>query len=154
MTAMVIAIGGGGSKSAQTVGSTQKSTKKSMDKCTEYERIWCPGEFYRHKKEFNSFGDTVDDKEKLTLDRFMRLFEADCKNTGWNMHEEYENALLQKVLYVNDLITNLQQRANLSKSIKQMSHKMERLEKEKGTKSGKNTKKRRGKRKTMDTMNT
>merc|ERR1711997_329330 len=74
MTAMVIAIGG--------------STVKSIDKATEYERIWCPGEFYRHKKEFNSFGDTVDDKEKLTLDRFMRLFEADCKNTGWDMHEE------------------------------------------------------------------
>merc|ERR550525_1998516 len=126
MTAMVIAIGGGGSKSAQTVGSTQKSTKKSMDKCTEYERIWCPGEFYRHKKEFNSFGDTVDDKEKLTLDRFIRLFEADCKNTGWNMHEEYENALLQK------------ERGTKSTSSG------------KNTKSSASLKKRRGKRKTTD----
>merc|ERR1719410_2339617 len=137
MTAMVIAIGGSG----------------VSPQSTHFERVWCPGEFYRHKKEFNSFGDTVDDKEKLTLDRFMRLFEADCKNTGWDMHEEYENALLQKVLYVNDLITNLQQKANLSKSIRQMSHKMERLEKEQGggglkttTPSSSTSSKRRGKR--------
>jgi len=110
MTAMMITIGGSGATQPQ------------------YERIWSPGEFYRHKKEFNSIGDDIDDKEKMTLDRFMRLFEADCKNTGWNMHDEYENALLQKILYVNDLITNLQQKANLQKLIRSQSAKLSRLE--------------------------
>merc|ERR1719192_2451547 len=120
MTAMVIAIGGSSSDGNSTY--TVKST--------EYERVWCPGEFYRHKKEFNSFGDTVDDKEKLTLDRFMRLFEADCKNTGWNMHNEYENALLQKILYINDLITTMQQKANIAKLINTQNHKLMRYEQE------------------------
>ena len=146
MTAMMIKIGGSG-------GSVTKGS---------YERIWCPGEFYQHKKEFNSIGDEIDDKEKLTLDRFMRLFEADCKNTGWDMHNEYENALLQKILYINDLITNLQQKANISKLIRTQSTKLTRLEREKSTslrspKSSKSvqslrsTKKgKKGKRKTMD----
>jgi len=115
MTAMMIKIGGSG------------ATKK------EYERIWCPGEFYQHKKEFNNIGDEIDDKEKLTLDRFMRLFEADCKNTGWNMHDEYENALLQKILYINDLITTMQQKANIAKLIKTQNHKLMRLEQDSTT---------------------
>merc|ERR1719245_2416816 len=115
MTAMMVHIGG--TKSGPT-GSSFTATGTPVGSKGQYERVWCPGEFYRYKKEFNSFGDEIDDKEKMTLDRFMRLFEADCsKNTGWNMLDNYENALLQKILYVNDLITNLQQKANIAKAV-------------------------------------
>jgi len=55
---------------------------------------------------------------------------GDCKNTGWNMHNEYENALLQKILYINDLITTMQQKANIAKLINTQNHKLMRYEQE------------------------
>merc|ERR1740123_2362766 len=134
MTAMMVKIGGAQGAGTQGAGTQSGGTDSSSASASkgEYERVWSPGEFYRHKKEFNSIGDEIDkhDKERLTLDRFMRLFEADCsKNTGWNMLNNYENALLQKILYVNDLITNLQQKTNIAKAVRTQNNKLERLEK-------------------------
>ena len=82
-----------------------------------YQRIWSPCEWYQYKIQFNSFGEVVREKDKLTLDRFMRLFELDCANTGWNLTDDYQNALLQKILYINDLITNDEQKIKIKEHI-------------------------------------
>jgi len=111
---------------------------------TVYHRIWSPCDFYQHKVQFNNIGEEIKDKDKITLDRFMRLFEADCSATGWNMSDKYQNALLQKILYLNDLITNNQQKGDIEKLIDAQNKKLIRLELDD------NTKKKGKKRKTMD----
>ena len=80
-----------------------------------HERIWSPCEWYQYKIQFNSFDEVVREKDKVTLDRFMRLFEIDCANTGWDLMDDYQNALLQKILYINDLITNHEQKKKIKR---------------------------------------
>merc|ERR1712204_53018 len=79
---------------------------------------------------FSKIGDEneVTDKEKITLDRFMRLFEADCAKTGWNMTLKYENALLKKILHINDRITNAYDAAEMTRIVSTETAKLERLE--------------------------
>ena len=117
----------------------------------KYERKWTPGEFYSHKIKFNGIENEEIgsmDKEKQSLDRFMRLFEADCSATGWNMGDNYQNALLQKILYLNDFITNDVQKREIEKLIDMQSNKLLKLEEteSESTITGK-------KRKTMDDEN-
>ncbi len=106
MTAMIIKFGKTESLKLENNNNNNKITPI-------YKRIWCPCEFYQHKIQFNNIGDEIKDKDKITLDRFMRLFEADCTNTGWDMSNKYQNALLQKILYCNDLITNYKQKYDI-----------------------------------------
>merc|ERR1712228_411325 len=110
----------------------------------KYERIWCPGDFYPHKVKFNAVDDENMDKEKMSLDRFMRLFETDCAATGWNMGDNYDNALLQKILYLNDLISNDVQKRDILKLISMQSNKLIKIE------SIQDEKKKTKKRKKMD----
>eukprot|EP00485_Elphidium_margaritaceum_P005259 CAMPEP_0202699108 /NCGR_PEP_ID=MMETSP1385-20130828/12325_1 /ASSEMBLY_ACC=CAM_ASM_000861 /TAXON_ID=933848 /ORGANISM="Elphidium margaritaceum" /LENGTH=763 /DNA_ID=CAMNT_0049355969 /DNA_START=85 /DNA_END=2376 /DNA_ORIENTATION=- len=95
---------------------------------TVYRRIWCPCEFFRHKVKFNDIDEELQDRSSVTLNRFMRLFETDCGRIGWDMADSYQNALLQKILYANDLITNCQQKRDIKKLIQVQTKKLQRLE--------------------------
>eukprot|EP01084_Bolivina_argentea_P109531 195803_1 len=125
---------------------------KTNNCSTVYQRLWSPCDFYQHKVQFNNIGEEIKDKDKLTLDRFMRLFEADCSNTGWDLSTEYENALLQKILYLNDLITNHQQKEEIKQLIQTQNNKLQRLQANiTGDQEEKKKKKKKGvKRKQMD----
>merc|ERR1719411_308764 len=109
---------------------------KSHQNEIKYERVWCPCDFYPHKIKFNEIdNDEVMDKENAALDRFMRLFEADCAATGWNMGDDYQNALLQKILYLNDLITNEVQKRDIQRLIDLQNTKLAKLESKNDDKS-------------------
>jgi len=124
--------------------------EEAKERESEHERVWSPGDFFRHNREFSKIGDDneVTDKEKITLDRFMRLFEADCASAGWTMTQKYENALLKKVLHINDLINNAHEAAEMTRIIVTETDKLEGLEKaqkevkESGKGRGKNPRKR------------
>merc|ERR1712204_82578 len=83
----------------------------------------------------------------VALDRFMRLFEADCAATGWDMSDDYQNALLQKILYLNDLITNEVQKRDIQRLIELQNTKLSKMETKKQLSSTKLIGK---KRKTME----
>lgn len=129
MTAIMVKVGRRGQVQAPT---QESKAQESQDE--EHLRVWSPGDFYRHNREFIKIGadGEVTDKDKITLDRFMRLFEADCAKLGWNMTQKYENALLKKVLHVNDLLTNAHERAELERIVAAENEKLERIEQAQG----------------------
>eukprot|EP00484_Ammonia_sp_Unknown_P022067 CAMPEP_0197037662 /NCGR_PEP_ID=MMETSP1384-20130603/14807_1 /TAXON_ID=29189 /ORGANISM="Ammonia sp." /LENGTH=770 /DNA_ID=CAMNT_0042467991 /DNA_START=141 /DNA_END=2453 /DNA_ORIENTATION=+ len=115
-----------------------------------YQRVWNPCPFYKNKMEFNHIGDEIKDGNAATLDRFMRLFETDCAKLGWNMNEDYQNALLQKILYVNDLITTYQQKKDIQELIQMQTNKLRLIERERETQKKQKQKQKSKKRKKMD----
>jgi len=125
MTAIMVKVGTRDSDEAT-------EAKEAKESESEHARVWSPGDFFRHNREFSKIGadGEVTDKDKITLDRFMRLFEADCASAGWNMTQKYENALLKKVLHINDLISNAQEAKEMRRIVEAENEKLEELERE------------------------